>query len=81
MKPMVGEVADGIAVFLVEDETATNISAVLPGAGADLMDAGTSGDYYSVIGIDKVEPMRRFVIAMVKGRFAPSMEEATLSGV
>ena len=37
MKLMVGEVSDGTAVFLVEGETATNISAVLPGAGADLM--------------------------------------------
>jgi len=30
---------------------------------------------------EKAEPMRRFVTGMVKGRFTPAMEEATLSGV
>ena len=54
---------------------------ILPGGCAYLSDAGMCGDYHSVIGMDKAEPMRRFVTGMVKGRFVPSMEEATLSGV
>ena len=31
--------------------------------------------------MEKAEPMRRFVTGMVKGRFVPATEEATLSGV
>lgn len=39
------------------------------------------GDYDSVIGMDKVEPMRRFITGMPKSRFTPANGEATLSGV
>ena len=39
------------------------------------------GDYNSVIGMDKAEPMRRFVTGMAKSRFTPAAGEATLSGV
>jgi calcineurin-like phosphoesterase len=39
------------------------------------------GDYHSVIGMEKGEPMRRFVTGMVKDRFTPANGEATLSGV
>jgi len=39
------------------------------------------GDYNSVIGMEKDEPLRRFVTGMPKGRFTPAMAEATLSGV
>ena len=35
----------------------------------------------SVIGMEKTEPMRRFVTGMSKGRFQPALDEATLSGV
>jgi Uncharacterized protein conserved in bacteria len=39
------------------------------------------GDYNSVIGMDKAEPLRRFVTGMGKGRFEPAKGEVTLSGV
>ncbi len=39
------------------------------------------GDYNSVIGMEKEEPMRRFITGMGKGRFTPAMGEATLSGL
>jgi hypothetical protein len=39
------------------------------------------GDYDSVIGMDKAEPMRRFLTGMSKTRFTPANSEATLSGV
>ena len=42
---------------------------------------GMCGDYHSVIGMEKAEPLRRFVTGMVKGRFTPATEEATLSGL
>jgi len=46
-----------------------------------LSDAGMCGDYNSVIGMEKDEPLRRFVTGMPKGRFTPAGGEATLSGV
>jgi calcineurin-like phosphoesterase len=39
------------------------------------------GDYDSVIGMEKSEPLRRFVTGMPKGRFTPALGEATLSGL
>jgi calcineurin-like phosphoesterase len=39
------------------------------------------GDYHSVIGMTKEEPLRRFVTGMPGGRFDPAMGEATLAGV
>ena len=44
-------------------------------------DAGMCGDYDSVIGMEKLEPLRRFLTGMAKGRFEPAGGEATLSGV
>ncbi|MGV3694949.1 MAG: YmdB family metallophosphoesterase, partial [Paracoccus marcusii] len=35
----------------------------------------------SVIGMDKAEPLRRFITGMVRDRFVPAEGEATLSGV
>lgn len=54
---------------------------ILNGGTAFMSDAGMCGDYNSVIGMDKDEPLRRFVTGMGKGRFQPSMGEATLSGL
>ncbi|RMF37930.1 MAG: TIGR00282 family metallophosphoesterase [Alphaproteobacteria bacterium] len=44
-------------------------------------DAGMCGSYDSIIGMERTEPMRRFVTGMSAGRFTPDMGEATLSGV
>jgi hypothetical protein len=46
-----------------------------------LSDAGMCGDYNSVIGMQRDEPLRRFITGMPKERFAPALGEATLSGV
>ena len=54
---------------------------MLPGGTAYLTDAGMCGDYDSVIGMQKDEPLRRFITGMPKGRFEPAMGEATVSGV
>jgi calcineurin-like phosphoesterase len=39
------------------------------------------GDYDSVIGMDKAEPMARFSRRISSGRLSPATGEATLSGV
>ncbi|MEL7459456.1 MAG: TIGR00282 family metallophosphoesterase [Pseudomonadota bacterium] len=59
----------------------TSDAMILAGGTAYLTDAGMCGDYNSVIGMEKDEPMRRFLTGMGKGRFTPAAGEATLSGV
>jgi calcineurin-like phosphoesterase len=59
----------------------TGDAQVLPGGTAYLTDAGMCGDYDSVIGMEKGEPLRRFITGMPKERFTPARGEATLSGV
>lgn len=54
---------------------------VLPGGTGYLTDAGMCGDYHSVIGMEKSEPLRRFMTGMPKERFTPALGTATLSGV
>ena len=44
-------------------------------------DAGMCGDYNSVIGMDKCEPISRFVTGLNKSKFVPAKGEATLCGV
>ncbi len=82
-KMAMGHWGDGRASVVVGTHThvPTADAQILPGGTAYLSDAGMCGDYYSVIGMEKAEPMRRFVTGMVKGRFTPATEDATLSGL
>ena len=78
-----GHWCDGQASLVVGTHThvPTGDAQILPGGTAYLSDAGMCGDYNSVIGMEKLEPLRRFVTGMPKARFEPAMGEATLSGV
>lgn len=78
-----GHFCDGRASLVVGTHThvPTADAQILPGGTAFLSDAGMCGDYNSVIGMEKAEPMRRFITGMPKGRFTPALGEATLSGV
>ncbi|MDX1780074.1 MAG: TIGR00282 family metallophosphoesterase [Thalassovita sp.] len=78
-----GHFCDGRASLVVGTHThvPTGDAQILPGGTGYLTDAGMCGDYNSVIGMEKAEPMRRFVTGMPKSRFAPALGEATLSGV
>ncbi|MEP2030972.1 MAG: TIGR00282 family metallophosphoesterase [Paracoccaceae bacterium] len=82
-KMAMGHYCDGRASLVVGTHThvPTADAQVLPGGTGYLSDAGMCGDYNSVIGMDKAEPMRRFVTGMPKARFSPAMGDATLSGV
>jgi len=82
-KMAVGHFCDGRASIVVGTHThvPTADAMILPGGTAYLTDAGMCGDYNSVIGMDKAEPLRRFVTGMPKARFTPAMEDATLSGL
>ncbi len=82
-KMAMGHFCDGRASLIVGTHThvPTGDAQIMPGGSAYLTDAGMCGDYLSVIGMDKVEPLRRFVTGMGKERFKPAMGEATLSGI
>jgi hypothetical protein len=82
-KMAAGHFCDGRASLVVGTHThvPTADAMILPGGTAYLSDAGMCGDYHSVIGMEKEEPLRRFVTGMPKGRFTPANEEATLAGV
>lgn len=78
-----GHFCDGRASLVVGTHThvPTADTQILPGGTALQSDAGMCGDYNSVIGMEKTEPLRRFITGMPKGRFTPALGEATLSGV
>ena len=82
-KMAMGHWCDGRASLVVGTHThvPTADAMILPGGTAYLSDAGMCGDYQSVIGMEKTEPMRRFLTGMPKDRFTPANGEATLSGV
>jgi len=82
-KMAMGHWCDGRASLVVGTHThvPTGDAQILRGGTAYLTDAGMCGDYDSVIGMEKLEPMRRFVTGMPKERFTPANGPATLSGV
>ena len=82
-KVAMGHFLDGRATLVVGTHThvPTGDAMILPNGTAYMTDAGMCGDYGGVIGMDREEPMRRFVTGMSKGRFEPGGGEASLSGV
>lgn len=54
---------------------------ILPHGTAFQSDAGMTGDYDSVIGMDKDEPIRRFIRKTPGSRFEPADGPATLCGL
>ncbi|MCT4684387.1 MAG: YmdB family metallophosphoesterase, partial [Roseicyclus sp.] len=82
-KMATGHFCDGRASIVVGTHThvPTADALILPGGTAYMTDAGMCGDYHSVIGMEKSEPMRRFITGMPKERFTPANGPATLSGL
>ena len=82
-KMAVGYFCDGRASLVVGTHThiPTADTRILPSGTAYQTDAGMCGDYDSIIGMDKAEPMRRFVKNQVSGRFVPASGDATLCGI
>jgi len=82
-KMSMGHWCDGRASVVVGTHThiPTSDAMILPAGTAYQTDAGMCGDYTSVIGMDKAEPMRRFITGMSGGRFCPATGEATLAGL
>lgn len=82
-KMAMGVFCDGRASLVVGTHThvPTADTRVLPGGTGYQTDAGMCGDYDSVIGMDKEEPLRRFTTRMRSARFEPATGEPTLCGV
>lgn len=54
---------------------------VLEGGTAFISDAGMCGDYNSSLGMDKEEPLNRFLTRIPRSRMEPATGEATVCGV
>ncbi len=82
-KMAMGHWCDGQASLVVGTHThVPTADAMILGGGTGYMtDAGMCGDYNSVIGMEKLEPLRRFITGMSSSRFEPANGPATLSGV
>ena len=82
-KQSLGHYADGRASLVVGTHThvPTADHQILPHGTAYISDAGMCGDYDSVLGMDKEEPIRRFIQKTPGVRFEPAAGSATLSGV
>ena len=82
-KMAAGQFTDGRASLVVGTHThvPTADAMILEGGTAYLSDAGMCGDYNSVIGMEKAEPMRRFLTGMTRDKFTPAQGPVTLSGV
>lgn len=82
-KQAIAHFVDGRVSLVVGSHThaPTADHQILPGGTAFMSDAGMSGDYDSVIGMDKEEPIRRFTRKLPGARFEPANGPATLCGV
>lgn len=82
-KQSLAHFVDGRASLVVGTHTHVPTAdwQILPGGTGYMSDAGMCGDYDSVLGMDKEEPVGRFLRKIPRGRFEPATGEATLSGV
>ena len=82
-KMAIGHWCDGRASLVVGTHThvPTGDAMLLNKGTAYQTDAGMCGDYDSVIGMSKAEPLKRFITGMSSGRFEPAQGPATISGV
>lgn len=82
-KQCFGHFVDGRASFVVGTHThvPTADAQILNGGTAYMSDAGMCGDYDSSLGMDKEEPLNRFLSKVPKGRFEAASGKATICGV
>jgi 2',3'-cyclic-nucleotide 2'-phosphodiesterase len=82
-KQAAGFFADGRATLVVGTHThvPTADHRILPGGTAFVSDVGMTGDYDSIIGMAKDEPLGRFVRRIPSGKFEPAMGPATLCAI
>jgi len=82
-KQAMGHYCDGRASLVVGTHThaPTADHQILAGGTAYMSDVGMCGDYDSIIGMEKEEPMNRFLRKISSSRFEPAGGPATLCGL
>jgi hypothetical protein len=82
-KQAMGFFADGRATLVVGTHThvPTADHRILPGGTAFVSDVGMTGDYNSIIGMAKDEPLGRFLRRIPAGKFEPALGPATLCAI
>ncbi|HVX92191.1 MAG TPA: TIGR00282 family metallophosphoesterase [Xanthobacteraceae bacterium] len=82
-KQSMGHFADGRASLVVGTHThaPTADHQILPAGTAFISDAGMTGDYNSIIGMSKDEPLGRFLRRVPSAKFEAASGPATLCGI
>jgi metallophosphoesterase (TIGR00282 family) len=82
-KEALGYFADGRASAVIGTHThvPTADERILPKGTAYVSDAGMCGDFDSVLGMDKAEPLQRFLTKIASARFTPALGAATICGI
>jgi metallophosphoesterase (TIGR00282 family) len=82
-KQAAGLFCDGRASLVVGTHThvPTADHRILPGGTAYISDVGMTGDFDSIIGMNKEEPLTRFIRKIPRARFEAANGPATLCGV
>jgi metallophosphoesterase (TIGR00282 family) len=82
-KQAIGHFLDGRASLVVGTHThvPTADHRILSGGTGFITDVGMTGDYDSIIGMQKDEPLNRFTRRIPSSRFEPALGAATLSAI
>jgi len=82
-KQVMGAFLDGKATLVVGTHThvPTADHRIQPGGTGFMSDVGMCGDYDSIIGMQKDEPLQRATTKISAGRLGPAMGEGSLSGI
>ncbi|RCL01523.1 MAG: Metallophosphoesterase [Candidatus Tokpelaia sp. JSC085] len=82
-KQCLGHFLDGRASVVVGTHThvPTADAQILNGGTAYMSDAGMCGNYDSILGMDKEEPLQRFLTKIPRDRFQPAGGLATICGL
>ena len=82
-KQALAHYVDGRASAVIGTHThgPTADEQILDRGTAYISDAGMCGDFHSVLGMDKEEPIQRFLTKIPNARFQPALGEATICGV
>src|SRR5438477_713736 len=82
-KQSMAHYCDGRASLVVGTHThaPTADHQILPRGTAFISDVGMTGDYHSVIGMNKQEPLQRFLRRIPSAKFEPALGAATLCGL
>jgi metallophosphoesterase (TIGR00282 family) len=82
-KQSMGYFVDGRVSLMVGTHThsPTADHRIMPGRTAFVSDVGMTGDFESVIGMNKDEPLSRFLRKLPGAKFEPALGPATLCGI